>query len=193
MGLFRVAVVTGSGRGLGFAYARAAAADASVVINDVDADAAVEQISDQGGRAVAEVVAVGTSKAPDALVNRAVSEFGRLDVMVANAGVLRDLAPWKKMSDDDFDTVQHVHLSGTFTCVRAAAVRVARAGRGRPHPRGRIPGRAARQLRPHQLSGRVDGHRRDGPHLGHGTGEGRQAAVRTVASRASRAGRRSPR
>ncbi|MFF2507731.1 SDR family oxidoreductase [Streptomyces sp. NPDC058067] len=129
----KVAVVTGSGRGLGLAYARAlAAAGASVVVNDVDAEAAeaaVKQITEDGGRAVAEVVAVGTSEAADALVNRAVAEFGRLDVMVTNAGVLRDRVLWK-MSDDDFDTVQHVHLRGTFTCARAAAVRMREQGEG---------------------------------------------------------------
>ncbi|WP_306192127.1 SDR family NAD(P)-dependent oxidoreductase [Streptomyces sp. MK5] len=129
----KVAVVTGSGRGLGLAYARAlAAAGASVVVNDVDAEAAeaaVKQITEDGERAVAEVVAVGTSEAAGALVNRAVAEFGRLDVMVTNAGVLRDRVLWK-MSDDDFDTVQHVHLRGTFTCARAAAVRMREQGEG---------------------------------------------------------------
>jgi NAD(P)-dependent dehydrogenase (short-subunit alcohol dehydrogenase family) len=129
----KVAVVTGSGRGLGLAYARAlAAAGASVVVNDVDAqaaEAAVKQIIEDGGRAVAEVVAVGTGEAADALVNRAVHEFGRLDVMVTNAGVLRDRVLWK-MSDDDFDTVQHVHLRGTFTCARAAAIRMREQGEG---------------------------------------------------------------
>ncbi len=129
----KVAVVTGSGRGLGLAYARAlAAAGASVVVNDVDAqaaEAAVKQITEDGGRAVAEVVAVGTGEAADALVNRAVNEFGRLDAMVTNAGVLRDRVLWK-MSDDDFDTVQHVHLRGTFTCARAAAIRMREQGEG---------------------------------------------------------------
>ncbi|MET4923015.1 SDR family oxidoreductase [Streptomyces sp. PSRA5] len=129
----RVAVVTGSGRGLGLAYARAlAAAGAAVVVNDVDADAAeaaVGQIRDEGGRAVAEVVAVGTSEAADALVNRAVSQFGRLDVMVTNAGILRDRVLWK-MSEDAFDAVQHVHLRGTFTCARAAAIRMREQGDG---------------------------------------------------------------
>ncbi|MFE4539980.1 SDR family oxidoreductase [Streptomyces scopuliridis] len=129
----RVAVVTGSGRGLGFAYARSlAAAGAAVVVNDVDAgaaEAAVGRIRDEGGRAVAEVVAVGTSEAADALVNRAVSEFGRLDVMVTNAGILRDRVLWK-MSEDDFDAVQHVHLRGTFTCGRAAAIRMREQGDG---------------------------------------------------------------
>ncbi|MFC9247578.1 SDR family oxidoreductase [Streptomyces sp. NPDC057136] len=129
----KTAVVTGSGGGLGLAYARAlAAAGASVVVNDVDAqaaEAAVKQITGDGGRAVAETVAVGTTEAADTLVGRAVAEYGRLDVMVTNAGVLRDRVLWK-MSDDDFDTVQQVHLRGTFTCARAAAIRMREQGGG---------------------------------------------------------------
>jgi NAD(P)-dependent dehydrogenase (short-subunit alcohol dehydrogenase family) len=129
----KVAVVTGSGRGLGLAYAQdLAAAGAKVVVNDIDGDvakAAAEAIRSAGGTAVAEVVAVGSSEAALALVDRAVSEFGRLDVMVTNAGVLRDTVLWK-MSDDDFDTVINVHLRGTFTCVRAAAVRMREQGEG---------------------------------------------------------------
>ena len=129
----KVAVVTGSGRGLGLAYAKGlAAAGASVVVNDVDgatAEAAVKEIADAGGRAVAEVGAVGTTETAEALVGRAVSDFGRLDVMVTNAGVLRDKVLWK-MTDDDFDTVVQVHLKGTFTCARAAAVRFREQGEG---------------------------------------------------------------
>ena len=123
----KVAVVTGSGRGLGRAYALALArAGARVVVNDVDADAAqetVESVAAGGGRAVAEVCAVGDAAAADALVGRAVAEFGRLDVMVTNAGVLRDRVLWK-MTDEDFDTVVQTHLRGTFTCARAAAVQM---------------------------------------------------------------------
>jgi NAD(P)-dependent dehydrogenase (short-subunit alcohol dehydrogenase family) len=123
----RVAVVTGSGRGLGRAYAVALArAGAAVVVNDVDADAAGETlaaIAEAGGRAVAEVRAVGDAAAADALVERAVNEFGRLDVMVTNAGLLRDRVLWK-MSDEDFDAVIDTHLRGTFTCARAAAIRM---------------------------------------------------------------------
>jgi NAD(P)-dependent dehydrogenase (short-subunit alcohol dehydrogenase family) len=123
----RVAVVTGSGRGLGRAYAVALArAGAAVVVNDVDADAAEETvaaIAGEGGRAVAEVCAVGDSAAADALVERAVGEFGRLDVMVTNAGLLRDRVLWK-MSDEDFDAVIGTHLRGTFTCARSAAIRM---------------------------------------------------------------------
>ncbi|WP_328492869.1 SDR family oxidoreductase [Streptomyces sp. NBC_00414] len=129
----KVAVVTGSGRGLGLAYAHAlAAAGASVVVNDVDgavAAQAVEAITGAGGTAVAEVVAVGTTEAADRLVGRAVEEFGRLDVLVTNAGILRDKVLWK-MTDDDFDAVITTHLKGTFTCARAAAVRMREQGEG---------------------------------------------------------------
>ncbi|WP_393062488.1 SDR family NAD(P)-dependent oxidoreductase [Streptomyces sp. LN549] len=129
----KVAVVTGSGRGLGLAYAQSlAAAGAAVVVNDVDpeaAAAAVKRITEAGGRAVAEPVPVGTTEAAEALVARAVDAFGRLDVMVTNAGVLRDKVLWK-MTDDDFDTVVQVHLRGTFTCGRAAATRMREQGEG---------------------------------------------------------------
>jgi NAD(P)-dependent dehydrogenase (short-subunit alcohol dehydrogenase family) len=129
----KVAIVTGSGRGLGLAYAQELArAGASVVLNDVDAQVAQEavtSITDAGGSAVAEVVPVGTSEAAQALVDRAVEEFGRLDVLVNNAGILRDTTLWK-MTDDDFDAVITTHLRGTFTCTRAAAVRMGEQGQG---------------------------------------------------------------
>jgi NAD(P)-dependent dehydrogenase (short-subunit alcohol dehydrogenase family) len=129
----KVAVVTGSGRGLGRAYARdLAAAGAAVIVNDVDgalAEAVVKEIQDAGGRAAAEVKAVGTAEAANALVGRAVKEFGRLDAMVTNAGILRDRMLWK-LTDDDFDAVLSTHLRGTFTCARAAAVRFREQGDG---------------------------------------------------------------
>ncbi|GGS71811.1 dehydrogenase [Planobispora rosea] len=129
----KVAVITGGGRGLGFAYASAlAGAGAAVVVNDVDAEAAgraVKEITAAGGRAVAEVAPVGTAETAQALVDRAVDAFGRLDVMVANAGILRDRVLWK-MTDEDFDDVVRVHLRGTFTCARAAAVRMREQGGG---------------------------------------------------------------
>jgi 3-oxoacyl-[acyl-carrier protein] reductase len=123
----KVAVVTGSGRGLGRAYATAlAAAGAAVVVNDIDAAAAdrvVETITGSGGRAISVVAPVGPTESADALTQKAIDEFGRLDVMVTNAGILRDRVLWK-MSDADFDAVIDVHLRGTFTCARAAAVRM---------------------------------------------------------------------
>jgi NAD(P)-dependent dehydrogenase (short-subunit alcohol dehydrogenase family) len=129
----KVAVVTGAGRGLGLAYAAALArAGASVVINDVDpqiAEWAVRGIVEAGGTAVAEVASVGSAETAERLVGRAVEAFGRLDVMVTNAGILRDRVLWK-MSDEDFDAVIGVHLRGTFTCARAAAVRLRQQGEG---------------------------------------------------------------
>ena len=129
----QVAVVTGSGRGLGLAFAQALArAGAKVVVNDVDAAtaaAAVEAIRDEGGEAVAEVVAVGPTAAADQLVRRAVDTWGRLDVMCANAGILRDRVLWN-MTDDDFDAVIETHLRGTFTCARAAVRQMRAQGEG---------------------------------------------------------------
>src|SRR3954464_11832530 len=129
----KVAVVTGSGRGLGLAYAtELARRGAAVVVNDVDAqvaEAAVKGITDAGGTAVAEVVPVGTSEAAQALVDRAIAEFGKLDVLVNNAGILRDSTLWK-MTDADFDAVLTTHLRGTFTCTRAAAVHMRARGEG---------------------------------------------------------------
>jgi NAD(P)-dependent dehydrogenase (short-subunit alcohol dehydrogenase family) len=121
----KVAIVTGSGRGLGLAYAQELARQgASVVVNDVDAQTAadaVKSITDAGGRAVAVVAPVGPAETAQQLVRTAVESFGRLDILVTNAGVLRDAVLWK-MTDDDFDTVIDVHLRGTFTCVREAAM-----------------------------------------------------------------------
>lgn len=120
----KVAVVTGSGRGLGLAYAQELARHgAALIINDVDeqtAADAVASIGSLGARAAAVVAPVGPTETAKELVQTAVDTFGRLDILVTNAGVLRDTVLWK-MSDDDFDTVINVHLRGTFTCVREAA------------------------------------------------------------------------
>lgn len=129
----KVAIVTGSGQGLGLAYARELARQgAAVVVNDVDADAAaaaVDAIRSEGGRAVAVVAPVGSTDTAKQLVASAVSEFGRLDILVTNAGILRDTVLWK-MTDDDFDAVIAVHLRGTFTCVREAAIHFREAEHG---------------------------------------------------------------
>ncbi|WP_336630729.1 MULTISPECIES: SDR family NAD(P)-dependent oxidoreductase [unclassified Microbacterium] len=120
----KVAIVTGSGRGLGLAYAQELARrGAAVVVNDVDAQTAADAVASieaEGGRAVAVVAPVGPTETARELVRTAVDTFGGLDILVTNAGVLRDTVLWK-MSDDDFDLVVNVHLRGTFTCVREAA------------------------------------------------------------------------
>ncbi|RKT86979.1 3-oxoacyl-[acyl-carrier protein] reductase/hypothetical protein [Saccharopolyspora antimicrobica] len=129
----KVAIITGSGRGLGLAYGKELARNgAAVVINDIDrasADGAVAEIVAAGGRAVAVVTPVGTSEAAGELVATAVETFGRLDVLVTNAGILRDKVVWK-MTDEDFDAVIDVHLRGTFTCVREAVLRFREQGGG---------------------------------------------------------------
>jgi NAD(P)-dependent dehydrogenase (short-subunit alcohol dehydrogenase family) len=128
-----VAIVTGAGRGLGSAYARAlAAAGASVVINDVDGESAqnaAAAIESHGGVVAVHVGPVGSSETSDELVQTAFDNFGRLDAMITNAGVIRDRVLWK-MTDEDFDEVVNVHLRGTFTCARSAATHFREAGHG---------------------------------------------------------------
>ncbi|MDB5777792.1 MAG: short-chain dehydrogenase/reductase [Polaromonas sp.] len=129
----KVAIVTGSGQGLGLAFAQALAkAGAAVVVNDIDAGAAaaaVASIEQAGGHAVAEVVAVGSTPAAEQLVARAVSAFGRLDIVCTNAGNLRDKVLWN-LTDEDFDSVVTTHLRGTFTCARAAVRQMRAQGGG---------------------------------------------------------------
>ena len=117
----KVVIVTGSGRGLGKAYARwLAKRGASIVVNDLDEQSTNDTTQDilaAGGKATAVVAPVGDTEAAQQLVSAAVSTFGRLDALVANAGVLRDRVSWK-MSDEDFDLVVKTHLRGTFLCGR---------------------------------------------------------------------------
>jgi NAD(P)-dependent dehydrogenase (short-subunit alcohol dehydrogenase family) len=119
----RVAVVTGAGAGLGRAEALALAAQgADLVLNDLNPDAAgvVEEIEALGGKAVLVTGDIGERSTADTLVDTAVQRFGSLDVVVNNAGLLRDRMLFG-MSDEDWDQVVRVHLRGHFLLCRNAA------------------------------------------------------------------------
>jgi NAD(P)-dependent dehydrogenase (short-subunit alcohol dehydrogenase family) len=129
----RVAIVTGAGRGLGREHARLlAASGVRVVVNDpgtspegsgadaTHADDVVREIVDAGGEAVANFDDVGAWDGARALVDAALSAFGELDIVVNNAGILRD-STIIKMSEDDFDEVLRVHLKGHVATTKWAA------------------------------------------------------------------------
>lgn len=125
----RVAVVTGAGRGIGRAIARRLVDEgARVVVNDVDEDAADAVVAELGGAAVAATGSVTDAATADAVVARAESTFGGLDVLVNNAGITRDRM-LHHMSDAEWDAVVDVSLRGTFVMCRAAA-RLLREGPG---------------------------------------------------------------
>ncbi|MDT7634705.1 MAG: hypothetical protein QOI50_6635 [Pseudonocardiales bacterium] len=119
----RVAVVTGAGAGLGRAEALALAADgADLVLNDLDPAAAqvVDEIEALGAKAVLVTGDIAERATADALVATALERFGALDVVVNNAGLLRDRMVFG-MTDEDWDLVIRVHLRGHFLLCRNAA------------------------------------------------------------------------
>lgn len=130
----KVVLVTGAGRGIGREMALLMAKHgAKVVVNDRGvsvtgsdggeenpADEVVRAIKAQGGSAVADLGSVSNPTDAGAMVQRAIDAFGTLDVVVNNAGILRD-AIFHKMSSDDWDAVMKVHLYGSFYVSRAAA------------------------------------------------------------------------
>ena len=139
----KAAVVTGAGRGIGRAIAELLAAEgAAVVVNDVGsevdgrgagtsvADEVVAAIRERGGRAVASHESVADYAAAERIVATAVREFGAIDVLVNNAGILRDRMLFN-MSEEEWDAVIAVHLKGTFNCTRHAAVHMRQQRRGR--------------------------------------------------------------
>jgi NAD(P)-dependent dehydrogenase (short-subunit alcohol dehydrogenase family) len=139
----RVAVITGAGRGLGRAHALLLASrGAKVVVNDpgaavsgdgVDtgpADEVVREIKAAGGEAVASTESVATAEGGRAIVESALDHYGRIDVLIHNAGNNR-YSPLAEMAYEDFDAVLDVHLRGAFHVVRPAFPLMRDAGYGR--------------------------------------------------------------
>ena len=118
----RVAIVTGAGGGLGRQHALALAArGAKVLVNDLDGSAAqavVDEICAAGGQALANGASVTDFVAVQAMVQQAIDAWGRVDVLVNNAGILRDKS-FSKMDVDDFRLVLEVHLMGAVHCCKA--------------------------------------------------------------------------
>ncbi|HEY2378147.1 MAG TPA: SDR family NAD(P)-dependent oxidoreductase [Gemmatimonadaceae bacterium] len=118
----RVAIVTGSGGGLGRSHARyLARKGAQVVVNDVSQDApdsVAREIVDAGGKATAIAGSVTDVGAMTDMVARVVDDWGRVDILINNAGILRDTS-FGKMTLDDFRLVLEVHLLGAVICTKA--------------------------------------------------------------------------
>ncbi len=129
----KVAIITGAGGGIGREHALLFAKEgAKVVVNDLGsdrhgggkggelADKTVADIKAAGGEAVANYDSVTTREGADGMIWTALNKYGRVDVLVNNAGILRDKTI-VNMSEQDFDLVIDVHLKGTFLCTQAAA------------------------------------------------------------------------
>jgi 3-oxoacyl-[acyl-carrier protein] reductase len=126
----RAAVITGGAAGIGLAIARTFAAHgASVVIGDRDGEAAEAAAKELGERVTGVACDVLVPEEVDALVRACVDRHGTLDVMVNNAGILRD-ATLRRMTLDDFEAVVDVHLRGCWLGVRAASLVMREQGRG---------------------------------------------------------------
>jgi NAD(P)-dependent dehydrogenase (short-subunit alcohol dehydrogenase family)/acyl dehydratase/putative sterol carrier protein len=139
----QVAVVTGAGGGLGRTYAlELARRGAHVVVNDLGgardgtghssraADAVVQEITDAGGQAVANYDSVATHEGGQRIVQTALDHYGRVDILINNAGILRDKS-FLKMSPDMWDGVLAVHLQGAFHVTQPAFAAMRQQGYGR--------------------------------------------------------------
>ena len=138
----KVALVTGAGGGLGRTHALLLASEgAAVVVNDLGgardgtgagtnmADSVVQEIADAGGQAVADYGSVSNKEHAQGMVQTAVDTFGRLDICICNAGILRDKS-FKNMTDDMWEVVNDVHLRGTYYSAKAAYDRMLEQGEG---------------------------------------------------------------
>ena len=138
----KVALVTGAGGGLGRAHAMLLAREgASVVVNDLGgardgtgssntmAQNVVEEIKAEGGQAVANYGSVTDRNDAVAMVEETVSAFGKIDILIANAGILRDKS-FKNMDDEMWDVVMDVHLRGTYLSTKAAYDKMIEQGDG---------------------------------------------------------------
>ena len=138
----KVALVTGAGGGLGRAHAMLLAKEgACVVVNDLGgardgtgssntmAQTVVEEIKAEGGQAIANYGSVTNREDAQAMVDETVEAFGKIDILIANAGILRDKS-FKNMEDDMWDVVLDVHLRGTYLSTKAAYDRMIEQGQG---------------------------------------------------------------
>jgi 3-oxoacyl-[acyl-carrier protein] reductase len=130
----RVAVVTGAGQGIGAAIAATLAqAGARVVVNDIDAErarATAERLAPSGAGVVAAAADVSRTEGARRVVERALAEFGRLDILVNNAAITRD-APLEAMTEADWDEVLGVNLRAAFLCCQQAVPHMAARRHGR--------------------------------------------------------------
>jgi 3-oxoacyl-[acyl-carrier protein] reductase len=131
----RVAIVTGGARGLGRAYVNGLAREGyAVAIADLlDASGAAAEIEGEGGRAMAVVCDVGDSAGPDAMAAAVLERFGRIDVLVNNAGYFTQIVkrPFDELTVEEWDEAYRVNVRGTWLCCKAVVPAMKAGGGGR--------------------------------------------------------------